>query len=83
MYNDNTELLKLVYLSQFDVDKEHSTVHINVSTNEITIHLFINPGFRNCPCCKSAGALIHDRKIKRIYHPIIENKKNSHYFPPN
>ena len=75
MYNDNTELLKLVYLSQFDVDKEHSTVHIDMSTNEITIHLFINPSFRDCPYCQSAGALIHDRKIKRIYHPIIENKK--------
>jgi transposase len=75
MYNDNTELLKLVHLSQFDVDNEHTTIHVDISSNEITIHLYINPGFRDCPYCKSTGALIYDRKIKRISHPIIEKRK--------
>lgn len=27
MYNNNIELLKLVNLSQFDIDYEHTTVH--------------------------------------------------------
>jgi len=75
MYNDNIELLKLVHLSQFDIDHNHTTVYVDMSTNEITIHLYLNPRFRDCPYCKSNGALIHDRKIKRIYHPIMEKRK--------
>lgn len=53
MYNDNIELLKLVHLSQFDIDYERTTVHVDMSNNEITINLFINPSMRDCPYCKS------------------------------
>jgi len=41
MYNDNKELLKLVGLNQYDIDQNKTTIHVNMSTNEITIHLQI------------------------------------------
>ena len=74
MYNDNIELLKLVHLSQFDIDYERTTVHVDMSNNEITINLFINPSMRDCPYCKSTHSIIHARVLKRIYHPVIENR---------
>ena len=37
MYNDSTELLKLVGLNQYDIDQNKTTIHVNMSTNEITI----------------------------------------------
>ena len=74
MYNNITELLKLVYLSQFNIDLNHSTFHIDMSTNEITLHLYINSDFRDCPYCKSKNSIIHARILKRIYHPVIENR---------
>ena len=74
MYNDNIEFLKLVQLSKFDIDYDKTTIYVNVSTNEIIINLYINPTLRVCPFCTSTKACIHDRKIKRIHHPVLENR---------
>ena len=80
MYNDNTELLKLVGLNQYDIDQNKTTIHVNMSTNEITIHLHLKPSFRNCPYCKSNHSNIHARNIKRIHHPVISGKNTTILF---
>ena len=74
MYNDNTELLKLVGLNQFDIDSEKTFVYVDMSSNEITIQLYLNPRIRKCPYCKSNHTSIHARNIKRIYHPVLASK---------
>lgn len=43
MYNDNIKLLKLVGLNQFDIDSIKTSVYGDVSTNDITIHLYLDP----------------------------------------
>ena len=80
MYNDNTELLKLVGLNQNDIDQNKTTIHVYLSTNEITIHLHLKPSFRNCPYCKSNHSNIHARNIKRIHHPVISGKNTTILF---
>ena len=74
MYNDNTELLKLVGLNQFDIDSSKTSVHVDMSTNDITIHLYLNSNIRTCPYCKSNQTHVHARITKRIYHPVLSGK---------
>lgn len=74
MYNNNIELLKLVQLSQYDIDYNSTTIYVDVSTNEINIHLYLNISFRDCPYCKSNHSHIHARISKRIYHPVLPQK---------
>lgn len=42
MLNDNTKLIKLVGLNQYDIDNTKATIYVDISTNDNTIHLYIS-----------------------------------------
>lgn len=71
MYNDNTELLKLVGLNQYDIDRDKTTIYVDISSNDISINLYLKRGICSCPYCKSSHVNVHARKVKNIYHPVI------------
>jgi len=73
MNYDNTELLNLIDLSQYDLDKTKTTVHVDKVNRSILADVFINPRYRDCPYCKSNKATIHSNKIRQLYHPVISN----------
>ena len=73
MINDNIELLNLIEISQYDIDKQKSTVHVDKVNKSITADVYITPRYRDCPFCKSIGAIIHSHKTRRLYHPILSS----------
>ena len=73
MINDNIELLNLIEISQYDIDKQKSTVHVDKVNKSITADVYITPRYRDCPFCKSNGAIIHSHKTRRLYHPILSS----------
>lgn len=42
MNNDSIELFKFVGLHTYDVNKERTTIYIDPTTSDITIHLYLN-----------------------------------------
>ena len=80
MYNDNTELLKLVGLNQYDIDRDKTTIYVDMSSDNVIINLYLKPGIRSCPYCKSNHVNVHARKVKNIYHPVVAGKKTNIIF---
>lgn len=75
MNNDNIELLKLVGLHTYDVDKSKTSFFVNPTTYEMTINLFLNRRIIKCPYCKSTRTVIKETKKKNINHCIKPQQK--------
>ena len=80
MDNDSIELLKFVELHNYDVDKNKSTVYLDGTTSEATIHLYLNRRITGCPYCKSTHTVIKETKEKHINHCIKPQQKISIIF---
>lgn len=75
MDNDSIELLKFVELHNYDVNKSKTTVYVDSTTYEITIHLYLNRRITGCPFCKSTHTVIKETKEKHINHCIKPQQK--------
>lgn len=75
MINDNIELLKFVELHHYDVDKIKTNVHIDETSANITVNLFLNRRQVICPFCKSNHTNIKDIIKKKINHCIKPQQK--------
>lgn len=75
MNNDITELLKFVELHNYDVDKDKTTIFVDSTSSEITVHLYLNRRITGCPFCKSTHTIIKDTVIKEINHCIKPMQK--------
>ena len=75
MNNDSIELLKFVGLHTYDVNKERTTLYVDSTTSEITIHLYLNRRITACPFCKSTNTVIKETREKHINHCIKPKQK--------
>jgi len=75
MNNDNIELLKLVELHHYDVDKEKTKIHVDPTTQNITVDLFLNRRITSCPYCRSKNTVIKETRQKSINHCVIPKIK--------
>ena len=79
MYNDNTELLKLVGLNQYDIDKEKTTVYVDMYSNDIIINLYLKDAYylkeeyREFNLCGT-----YDEALEKL-DEFIEKFKKAHY----
>lgn len=73
MTYNNTDLYSLLSLNDCDIDKDRTTFSVDKSGN-ITGYIYLNIKSRECPYCHSHSLNIHDRLIKRLYHPVLKGK---------
>ena len=74
MNNNNTDLFKILLLSEYDIDYEKSSSVILEGGSTIDLHLILLIKSRECPYCHSHKLQIKDTIIKRIYHPVMPEK---------
>ena len=74
MNNNNTDLLKILLLSEYDIDYEKSSSVILEGGSTIDLHLILLIKSRECTYCHSHKLQIKDTIIKRIYHPVMPEK---------
>ena len=74
MNNDNTDLLKLLLLTNSNIDNTKSTFSIDSNKNSITGYIYLSINSRECPYCHSNRLNIHDRIVKSIYHPVLKGR---------
>ena len=70
MNNDNTELLKLVGLHNYDVDRNKTKVYVDPTTSVINIDLFFERKITQCKRCLSKNTVIKETIKKELNHCI-------------
>ena len=75
MYNDNTELLKLVGLNQYDIDRDKTTIYVDISSNDITINLYLKRGICSCPYCNLVMLMFMLERLKIFIILLYQVKK--------
>lgn len=75
MNNDNIELIKFVELNHYDVNYTRTVAHVDPTTSEILIELYLNRRITKCLYCGSTSTVIKETIKKKINHCVKPKQK--------